>query len=275
MRYIRLAAFIALLAAPIPACAEEDAWRDIRAALFTARTIAESDGAVALYGPEQAEDAAVVPISIRIPSTMANDARTLTLIVDRNPAPFAATFHFGEAYRATPNVGERKLETRIRIDSFSHVRAILETADGKLHMAAIFVRGAGGCSATASKDADAALANLGQMQVKSLGNEAMGANWREGIVMIRHPNFTGMQMDPETRGYTPARFINKLEVHRGSGPSSAARPDLILSMEGGISLSENPSLRFTYGAQDGDALTVKASDNQGAAFIGRSLPSGS
>ena len=74
------------------------------------------------------------------------------------------------AFIASAAVGERKLMTRVRIDSFSKVRAILETADGKLHMATKFVMGAGGCSAPASKDADAALASLGRMQVKTIAD---------------------------------------------------------------------------------------------------------
>jgi sulfur-oxidizing protein SoxY len=270
-----LFASLTLLATATLSNAEDDPWRDIRPAVFSSREILEGDGAVAIYGPEQAEDAALVPISMRLPNQVANSARALTLIVDRNPAPVAATFRFGDAYRAGSDIGERKLETRIRVDSFSNVRAILETADGKLHMAKIFVRGAGGCSAPASKDADEALANLGKMQVKSLANQTFGPNWRDGLVMIRHPNFTGMQMDPDTRGYTPARFVDKLEVRRGSDPSATGTDDLILSMEGGISISENPSLRFNYDAAGDEALFVRASDTQGTSFSGRSQPSGS
>jgi sulfur-oxidizing protein SoxY len=257
---------VSLLPAPY-ARAEDDPWPDIRAGVFQSRDIAENDDALALYAPEQAEDAAIVPIAVHIPAGIANSAKSLTLIVDRNPAPIAATFRFGEGFRARPEIGERKLATRIRVDSFSHVRAILETADGKLHMATRFVRGAGGCSAPASKDAEEALANLGKMQVKSIANTVMGPNWREAVVMIRHPNFTGMQMDPISRGYTPARFINELSVQRGA--------DMVLSMEGGISISEDPNVRFNYDARADDALEVRASDTDGAVFTAKSQPSGS
>jgi sulfur-oxidizing protein SoxY len=247
--------------------AEDDPWPDIRAAVFESRAIAEGDGALALYAPEQAEDAAVVPIAVHLPADIANRAATLTLIVDRNPAPVAATFRFGDGFRARPEIGERKLMTRIRVDSFSHVRAILETADGQLHMASKFVRAAGGCSAPAAKDADQALAELGKMQVKAMSQSAMGKDWREAVVMIRHPNFTGLQMDPISRGYTPARFINDIEVKRGDV--------VVLRMEGGISISEDPNVRFTYDAAADDAIEVRASDTNGATFTARSLPSGS
>jgi len=247
--------------------AEEDPWPDIRAAVFDDRPIAEDDGAIALYAPEQAEDAAIVPIAMHLPAPIANTAKSLTLVIDRNPAPVAATFHFGKGFQARSEFGERKLMTRIRVDNFSNVRAILETADGKLHMATRFVRGAGGCSAPAGKDVDAAMTNLGKMQVKTIRNAVMGEGWREGVVMIRHPNFTGMQMDPISRGYTPARFVNDIEVKRGG--------DMVLTMEGGISISEDPNIRFSYDAAQGEVLEVKAADTEGAEFTARSQESGS
>ena len=262
-----VAALAASVALVTSARAEDEVWPDIKAAVFEDRAIAEGDGALALYAPEQAEDAAVVPVSIHLPAPIANQAKTLTLIVDRNPAPIAATFHFGDGFRASPDIGERKLATRIRVDSFSNVRAVLETQDGKLHMATQFVRGAGGCSAPAGKDADAALANLGKMKVKTLSNPAFGDKWREAIVMIRHPNFTGMQMDMETRGYTPARFINELSVKRGG--------DLVLSMEGGISISEDPNIRFNYDAGGDETLDAHATDTDGAQFSAQSQAGGS
>jgi len=258
--------FALLAIISVAARAEDDPWPDIRAALFEQRPIAENDGAVALYVPEQAEDAALVPIAIHLPAGVANTARSLTLIIDRNPAPIAATFRFGEGYAASSDIGERKIMTRVRVDSFSNMRAVLETNDGALHMATRFVRGAGGCSAPASKDAEEALASLGRMQVKTTATPALGADWREGTVMIRHPNFTGLQMDLDTRGYTPARYVDKLEVRRGD--------KVMLRMEGGISISENPHLRFNYDAAGGDALEVSASDTNGTKFAGSSAPGG-
>ena len=77
-----------------------------------------------------------------------------------------------------------------------------------------------------------------------------GADWRETQVMIKHPNFTGLQMDPVSRGFVPARFVNDLEI-KSAGT-------LLLKMEGGISISENPNLRFSYGAAGSDAIEVSA-----------------
>jgi sulfur-oxidizing protein SoxY len=247
--------------------AEKDIWPSLKAEVFGDRAIAEDDGTLTLFTPERAEDAAVVPISVRFPASVVSDIVAMTIVIDRNPAPVAATFKFGDGFRNSPSVGERMFATRIRIDSFSKVRAILETADGKLHMSSRFVIGAGGCSAPSAKDADEALANLGRMQIKTRTNAMLGKRWREARVMIRHPNFTGLQMDPGSGGYVPARFVNDLEV-RSEGA-------VLFRMEGGISISENPHIRFTYGADIDDVIEVTAADTLGTEFKGRSRGRGS
>jgi sulfur-oxidizing protein SoxY len=266
IRLTLLAAAFLCLAQPAFA-ADPDLWPGLREEIFGAREIVENDGVITLYAPENAEDAAIVPISVRFPPQTSRTIVAMTLLVDRNPAPVAATFKFGDAFRNGQDVGERQLATRIRVDSFSRVRVIAETADGKLHMTTRFVAGAGGCSATPSKDMEAALAGLGKMNIKTMTEPVRGADWRETQVMIKHPNFTGLQMDPVSRGYVPARFVNDLEI-KSAGT-------LLLKMEGGISISENPNLRFSYGATgSGDAIEVTARDTEGATFTDRS-PGGS
>jgi len=246
----------------VASAADDDLWPGLREEVFGAREIAENDGTVTLYAPERAEDAALVPLSIRIPGNVAPNAVALTLLIDRNPAPVAATFTFGDAFRTGADIGERQLATRIRLDSFSKVRAILETADGKLHMSSKFVSGAGGCSATPSKDIEAALAGLGKIDIKSKIEPARGQSFREAQVMIRHPNFTGLQLDPDSRGYVPARFVDDLEV------TSAGR--LLFRMQGGISISENPNIRVSYSGAPHEVIEVKAKDTEGIHFTHRS-----
>lgn len=249
----------AAASAPMSA-ADPDPWPGIKDTVFGTRTISEMSPPFALYAPAQAADAALVPISIHLPPATAATAKSLTLIIDRNPAPIAATVDFGDAFRDGPGVGERVLATRVRVDSFSKLRAILETSDGKLHMIAKFVAGAGGCSALPSKDADEALASLGKVRVKANRSSVHDPAWREGIVMVRHPNFTGLQMNPKTGNFTPARFVDKLEIKRGG--------KLLMTVSGGISLSEDPNLRFIYAAADDAPLVVTGTDNDGTRFGG-------
>jgi len=239
----------------------DDPWPDIKRNVFDNRDIAEEDGTISLDAPYRAEDAAVVPLTMRIPASIARDVKTLTLVIDKNPAPIAATFHFGDA----AGVGDRMLSTRVRIDMYSNVRAVIETNDGKLHMTTKYVKASGGCSAAAGKDMDEALASMGRMQIRIFEPETpptSSPDMREAQVMIRHPNFTGMQMDQLTREFTPMKIVQDIEVKRGGV--------LIFSMEGGISISENPNFRFTYSADGNAPIEVTAKDTDGRTFTGTS-----
>jgi sulfur-oxidizing protein SoxY len=247
-------AFVAL-----PARADDDPWPDLQRDVFDSREIIEDDGTITLEAPYRAEDAAIVPITMRMPESIASDVKILTLVIDKNPAPVVATFHFGDA----AGNGERVLTTRVRIDMYSNVRAVIETNDGKLHMATKFVKASGGCSAAASKDAEEALANLGKVRIRRFNPPTLAnatSNTREAQVMIRHPNFSGMQMDQLTREYTPAKFVQELEIKRGD--------TLVFRMEGGISISENPNFRFTFGAANDETLHVRGKDTDGSVFTG-------
>ncbi len=249
-------AVIALAGGPARA---DDPWPDIHRDVFDNRPILDEDGAVTLEAPYRAEDAAIVPLTMRIPESVAPDVKSLTLVIDKNPAPVAATFHFGDAAGS----GDRILSTRVRVNMYSNVRAVIETKDGKLHMATKFVKASGGCSAPASKDAEEALASMGKMQIRTFDHtDDSTKKSREAQVMIRHPNFTGMQMDQLTREYTPALFVQDLEVKRGD--------DLVFRMEGGISISENPNFRFTFGPAGDNVLEVTAKDTDGHVYTASS-----
>jgi sulfur-oxidizing protein SoxY len=246
------------LACTVPAQAGDDPWPEIQKAVFANRQVQEDTASLQIFAPNQADDAAVVPISIKIPSNVAPSVKSLTLIIDRNPVPVAATFTFGDGFRNGPDVGERTIATRIRVDAFSRVRGILETTDGVLHMASKFVIGSGGCSAPASKDPEDALAQMGKTQLVVSQNQESGKAWREARVMIRHPNFTGMQMNKKTGDYTPARFVNSIQVKQGD--------TILWSMEGGISISEDPNIRFTFAAESPADLEFTATDTAGTEF---------
>ncbi len=56
--------------------------------------------------------------------------------------------------------------------------------------------------------------------------------------MMRHPQNSGLQMDQLTRLYIPPFFIDNLKIWQGD--------DLVVAMEGGIAISEDPNLRFNY-----------------------------
>src|ERR1700723_3588949 len=138
----------------------EETWNSIKGDIFKDRPILDGAGLVFLDAPRRAEDAAVVPIGMRV-NFAADDNRSLqslALVIDENPAPVAGTFTIG------PRSGVTSISTRVRVNSYSYVRLIAELSDGKLYGVKTFVKASGGCSAPASSNADAARAMLAQMQ---------------------------------------------------------------------------------------------------------------
>ena len=258
-----LAALLLVMSAPVRA--EEDVWPTLKQTTFGDRDIKAEDGKVTLDAPLTAEDAAVVPITVHVPPEVTGPLKSLTLIIDKNPNPVVAKFTYGPA--AGTGGGDRSLSTRVRIDTFSHVRAILETADGSLHMATKFVQASGGCGAMNAKDPDTENADLGKMLVKTSPPALSTTPLFEAQVMIKHPNSNGMQLDIDTGGYVPARFIKEMTVKRGN--------DLVFRMESTFSISTNPNFRFTFDRGGDNELDVSMVDTDGTVFTAKSQASGS
>jgi sulfur-oxidizing protein SoxY len=228
----------------------EETWNSIKGDIFTDRPILDGAGLVVLDAPKRAEDAAVVPIGMRV-NFAGDDKRTLkslTLVIDENPAPVAGTFTIG------PHAGVTSISTRVRVNSYSYVRAVAELSDGKLYGVKAFVKASGGCSAPAAANADATKSMLGQMKFRTFRSEADALP--EAQIMLRHPQNSGLQMDQVTRLYVPPFFIDKLRIWQGN--------DLVVTMEGGIAIAEDPNIRFDYkpnGAADFRAEAVDTSKN--------------
>lgn len=256
------AAFVLL--APVSANADENVWPQLKQQTFGDRTIQAEDGAVVLEIPGTAEDASLVPLTVRVPPAVTQKLKSLTLIVDKNPDPLVAVLSFGPA---AGTGGERSFSTRVRIDSFSHVRAILEMEDGTLHMATKFVAAAGGCGAMQAKDPDAETVDLGKMIVKTFPPTLDSSPIWSGLVMVKHPNSNGMQLNVNTADIIPARFVKDVTVKRGG--------ELVFQMQSTFSISTNPNFRFTFGRGADNSLDVAIKDTDGAVFTAQSAPSGS
>ena len=134
---VRLVLFLLLpfvLAAPAHAERSEAEraarWADLRHAIFGDRQVTEAENVVAIDVPARAEDAATVPVAIRVAETQAPDIAGLYLVIDDNPSPLAAHFLFG------PLADRREIGTRVRIDDYTYLRAVAETTDGRLFSAA-------------------------------------------------------------------------------------------------------------------------------------------
>jgi sulfur-oxidizing protein SoxY len=229
-------------------------WRKVRASLFESRPIANAgDDTLVLDTPVRAADAAVVPIAMRarLPQTASSHVAKLYLVIDNNPSPIAAIFSL------TPQSGRADIETRVRVDEYSFVRAIAETSDGRLLMRTRFVKASGGCSAPPGKDAQAAQASLGKILLRVDGDVVLGKPTLVQL-MISHPNDSGMVMDQLTRQFTPRRFVRTVNV------SYAGQPVLEADLD--FAISENPNLRFYFVPRGPGRLAVDVVDSHQAAW---------
>jgi len=241
---LRRAALVLLLlgfALPGPARAEPTEaertarWADLRHAIFGDRVVEDAGDLVAIDAPARAEDAAIVPVAIRVAQTLAPEIRGLYLVIDNNPSPLAAHFVLG------PIADAREIATRVRIDDYTYLHAIAETADGRLYAAAQFIKAAGGCSAPAGKDQALALERLGKMKL-NLGERSRPDEPMRAKLLISHPNSSGLQMDQVTRNYIPADFMQTLDVTYNGQP--------VFRLESDIAISEDPSFNFSFRPSD-------------------------
>jgi sulfur-oxidizing protein SoxY len=232
-------------------------WQKVRASLFDNRPIqAASADELTLEAPNRAIDAAVVPVAIRsrLPQTAQQWVTRLVLVVDANPSPIGALFQL------TPGSGRADIETRIRVDAYSHVRAIAETSDGRILMTTRFIKASGGCSAPAT--GDTAVAAIGQMRLRVVGD----VDGREPVLaqlQIEHPNHSGLAMDQSSRQYTPAHFVRHVDATLDGNPVFAADVD--------FSISENPNFRFFLRPRRGAELRVSVVDTHDRRFVTRQV----
>jgi sulfur-oxidizing protein SoxY len=226
-----------LLAVAVPASAETDEatraarWADLRAQIFGERAIEQGAGVLAIEAPDRADDAALVPVTIRLMDPLRRDIDQLYFVIDDNPSPLAGRFVFGPA--ADPS----EIAIRVRVDDYTYLHAVAETRDGKLYSVARFIKAAGGCSAPAGKDQVLAMQRLGQMKMTMKGPARLGEPL-EAHLLVSHPNNSGMQMDQVTRNYVPADFVRTIRLRYSGKP--------LLTMESDISISEDPSLTFAF-----------------------------
>jgi len=101
MRSMWAAAFAVVLgcgvATPVLAAEPADPWPELARDIFNGRQLTEGAGLVAIEMPYRAEDAAIVPVTLRatLPPGDTRTVKAITLVIDENPAPVAATFRVG------------------------------------------------------------------------------------------------------------------------------------------------------------------------------------
>jgi sulfur-oxidizing protein SoxY len=227
-------------------------WRDLREAILGGRATEPANELMELTAPSRALDAAAVPVSLALADALVPQVRAVWVVVDENPVPLAATF------RAGPAGDLRVLSMRLRVDSYTNLHAVAETADGRLLEAVRFVKAAGGCSAPVTGDLQAARSRMGRMRLQAPDGPPSPDRPVPVQVALSHPNTSGLQMDQLTRLSIPAEYIHALRISYRSAE--------VLLVEAGISVAENPTFGFALSGEPGGELRVAAEDNRSRRF---------
>jgi sulfur-oxidizing protein SoxY len=224
-------------------------WNELAQEIFAGKQVQNGDAMISLEAPDRALDAALVPITISVQNP--EDVKSIYLVIDDNPAPVAAHFTFG------PAGDPQSLKLRVRVSQYTNIHALEETKQGALYETHRFVKASGGCSAPSGSYDEAALAHIGEMKLRLVG-DAQAGHRQEAQLLIRHPNFNGMQMDPATHGYTPARFIKSIDVTYAG--------EMVFHLDSDISLASDPAINFGINTPSKGKLAITARDSDNLVF---------
>lgn len=241
---------IILTSLPGLALAEGDdlTWNStLKPQFFAGKTLEETESVIELEAPYRAEDPAIVPIRVSSKINQSPDKyiKKIWLFVDKNPLPLIGEFEF------FPESGKADLAMRVRVNTYSNIRAIAETNDGKFTMTKKFVKASGGCSAPIGADLDEAMSRIGKVKFR-LDEAAKTGQASLAQLMISHPNLTGMQMDQITRFVRKSHFIDQLKVSFNNKPVLNAKID--------IAISADPNFRFYFVPDKAGELKAEFSD---------------
>ncbi|HWJ34313.1 MAG TPA: quinoprotein dehydrogenase-associated SoxYZ-like carrier [Steroidobacteraceae bacterium] len=239
-------------AAPAPddeEAARAARWTDLQHALFADRPIRDGAGWMTIDAPARALDAALVPVTLTVKGD--KPIKGIYLVIDDNPGPLAGHFIFG------PQGDAHSLKLRVRVNAYTYMHAVAEARDGQLYSVARFVKAAGGCSAPAGADEQQAMQDIGHIKMRLMQPFVAGKPM-EAQMMIRHPNFNGMQMDQVSRLYTPAMFIRTIDVSYDGVQ--------VMHLDSDISLSSDPVINFGFVPPHKGQLKVLVRDTKDATF---------
>lgn len=227
---------------------DEVEWNNVlKDQFFAGKTIAENTDVIELDAPYRAEDPSLVPLKVisKIKQSKDNYIKKILVLIDKNPFPFVGEFEF------SPDSGKADLAMRVRVNTYSYIRAIAQMNDGKLYMSKKFVKASGGCSAPIGKDLDSAMKRLGKMKFR-LDEGVKTSEPTQIQLLISHPNVTGMQMDQISRFLKKSHFVKEVRVFFNDKPILTAKTD--------IAISSDPNFRFYFVPDQAGELKAQISD---------------
>jgi sulfur-oxidizing protein SoxY len=109
------------MASRSPAFKAETVSDALRQILGNAPVVEVGEPQIQLQIPELAENGAMVPVSV---NSLIPDTRQIMLLIDKNPYPLVASFHF-------PEGTEPGFQTRVKMAQSSRVRVLVQATQGK------------------------------------------------------------------------------------------------------------------------------------------------
>ena len=112
-RLLCIAGLLCVMSGARLAPAAYDPWPGLVQDIFSNRPMNDGSDVIAIEMPYRAEDAAIVPVTLRTKLSSEDSRRVLriTLVIDQNPAPMAAKFEFG------PDARVSEISTRVRVNN--------------------------------------------------------------------------------------------------------------------------------------------------------------
>jgi sulfur-oxidizing protein SoxY len=227
-------------------------WEHLRGKLFGTRALIATPSQVQLRVPLRAAYGASVPVKVvcTLPQTPELYVSRLYLLVDKNPSPVAAVIGF------TPDTGQADLETRLRVDEYSHIRAVAELSNGELHLDSRYVKVSGGCSAPPNRDQ---LQLLGKTVLRLPEGVKMDAPTPVDVTVV-HPNDTGFELNQQTVMFIPPHFVRSLKV--------SYEQRVVFDADLDFSIAENPTFRFNFVPHGDGELKAEVEDSKEGHFTG-------
>ena len=231
----------------------QNMWLALRQMYFFDRPIIKNkneNNRILIQAPGRAENDAMVPVLIELVENYNNSAdpfKKVYLIVDVNPAPLAGLFTLSN------NRVMEQLKTSVRVNGYTFIRAVGETASGKLYMAKQWVKSTGaGCSAPPGLDQEMHKKRMGKIRFNQIEHNIEKRS-RSLRLVVSHPNNTGMQRDQLSTMLIPENYITNVKV--------TFNKELVLEADTSFTLSENPNFTFTFDPEESGILRADFSDN--------------
>ncbi len=244
---VGMAAMSSLAGAAAPDPAQNENWLRVKKMLFGDREVRDNaQDVVRLWIAKRAEDASVVPLLVRTGGAQTPEKyiKKMWIIIDNNPSPV------GIRFTLTPDSGRGDIETRVRIEGYTPVRAVAEMNDGTLWMDTRTINASGGCSAPIRQPFDESV--MGKMKFRLERN----INPNEPTLaqlMIRHPNTSGLS----SQDISP-HFVRQVKVFYGD--------TLVMTADVDFTISENPNFRFYFVPKGDGELRAEVIDTADVQF---------